>query len=143
MNPKWQREMLKAHSKASMGGQPMRTEALQQGLAREDIDRKNAFQSLALQKKRSDLSHKYRKFQHKMEKKELKHQKKMLPWTMALGGGTALLSALEGRSRANRINKAEAAAQTRHDEMMSNQRTYREALRRRQGVNPVGRRRGL
>jgi len=143
MNPKWQREMLKAHSKASMGGQPMRTEALQQGLAREDIDRKNQFRGLALQKKRSDLSHKYRKHQYKMEKKELSHQKKMLPWTIALGGGTALVSALEGRSRANRIGKAEAASQARHDEMMGSLRGNYEAQRRRMGVNRVGRRRGL
>lgn len=139
----WQRAMQRAHSKASMGGQPLRTRALQEGLASEDLNRKLAFERLGLQKKRSDLQHKYRMAQHKMAKKELKHQKRMLPWTMALGGGTALFSALEGRSRANRISKAdEARAGFWQNADMSRHQNTR-ALRQRYLPNAVGERRGI
>jgi len=139
----WQNAMLKAHAKASMGGQPLRTAALQQGLASEDINRRLAFERLGLQKKRSDLEHRYRKHQYKMSKKQLKQDKRALPWTMALGGGTALFSALEGRSRANRISQADAARaefwkQANLDRHQNTRRVKQQFL-----PNMVGERRGL
>jgi hypothetical protein len=139
----WQRAMQKAHAKASMGGQPLRTEALQQGLAAEDINRKLAFERLGLDRQRSDLAHKYRKAQYRMQKKQLKQDKRMLPWQMALGGGTALVSALEGRSRANKISRADAArAKFWEDRNMQQHQTTR-SLRQKYLPNMVGERRGL
>lgn len=141
--PEWQRAMQRAHAQASMGGQPLRTAGIQEGLANKDIQRKLDFQRLGLQKKRADLQHRGRMAQYKMDKKELKDRKKMLPWTIALGGGTALMSALEGRSRANRIQRAEEARQSRWKNAdiarFKNERDWRQ----RYLPNTIGERRGL
>lgn len=119
----FQQEMLKQHSKDSMRGQRTnrtRSRGIQSKLHELDLARKNAFAQLGLSKQRSDLSHRGRMAQYKLDKKDLQQRKKTLPWQIGIGGGVALLSGLEGKRRADLIKEQtnaqrEQFQQTRRD----------------------------
>ena len=103
--PMFQRELLKAQSKASMRGNRANINGLLQRLATEDLTRKDQFRRLGLRKESSDLHHSGRMQMQGMQKDDLRDRKKALPWTIGIGTGTALMSALEGRRRAQLIRE--------------------------------------
>jgi hypothetical protein len=116
--PMYQKEMQKAQAKASMRGNRPKTEALQSRLAEMDLARKLAFGSLGLQKKRSDLSHAGRSENLKQSKKTLKKREKQLPWEIGVGAGTGLLSAFEGKRRADLIKTREKKSDAQFGQLM-------------------------
>lgn len=117
--PEFQRAMLKRHAKSSMRGNQANTRGLQSQLASRDIQRKQAFKGISQQRQRSDLAHAGRTAQYKMDRKALKDRAKQLPWQTGIGAGTALVSGLEGRRRANILREAEANRQKRFDESIA------------------------
>jgi hypothetical protein len=116
--PMYQQQMQRAQAKASMRGNRPKTEALQSRLAEMDLARKLAFESLGLQKKRSDLSHAGRSENLKQSKKALKKRREQLPWELGIGSGTALLSALEGKRRAGLVKANTKKQDDRFNEIM-------------------------
>ena len=122
--PMFQQEMLKQHSKDSMRGQRTnrtRSRGIQTRLHEMDLARKSAFAQLGLSKKRSDLSHKGRLAQYRLDKENLDQRKKTLPWQIGIGGGVALLSGLEGKRQADLIRAQAERQKQQHDRIMSNE----------------------
>ena len=117
--PMFQREMQKAEAKASMSGQRPQTEAIKTALHMQDLERKNQFGQLSRAKKRHKMSMKGQKFDLKQQNKSLKEREKQLPWQIGIGVGTSLLSALEGRRRAQLIAQRDALKEARWNDMMS------------------------
>jgi hypothetical protein len=116
--PMYQKAMQGANAKASMRGNRAKTSALQSRLAEMDFARKLAFSGLGLQKKRADLSHAGRVETQRVAGDRLKERKKQLPWQIGIGAGTGLMSALEGRRRANLIKANSAKADARFNQTM-------------------------
>jgi hypothetical protein len=114
----YQREMQKANAKASMRGNRPKTAALQSRLAEMDLARKLMFSSLGLQKKRSDLSHAGRVEGLKQTGKRLKERETQLPWQIGIGAGTGLMSAMEGKRRADLIRSNSMKSDARFNTVM-------------------------
>ena len=104
--PMFQREMQRAHSKASMRGQRPKTAALQSRLAEMDMARKLAFGEIYNTKARSDLQQAGRKADLGMRRDALAKKKAALPWQIGIGVGTGLMGAYEGKRRADMIKEA-------------------------------------
>jgi len=97
----FQKAILKAQSKASMGGNRAKMSPLLGKLAEIDLSRKLEFRRLGLQKQQQDLANAGRDYYMKLAEDELETEEKNLPMSALIGLGSAGLSALEGRRRAN------------------------------------------
>lgn len=143
--PMFQKALQKQGAKASMRGRLPRTDALLSKLMLSDMQRKQQFAQIGQAKKRADLSHRMRKFSMGQQKKRLDEEKAQLPWELGIGAGTALYSALEGRSRAQAIREAEARKEARYQSMMDSfadrkaKREFDKDIRSKLAVYPGGR----
>ena len=137
--PMFQQEMLRQHSKSSMRGQRtnrVQSRGIQTRLHEMDLARKSAFANIGLSKKRSDLQHRGRMAAHKIAKGELADRQRQLPWTIGIGAGTALLSGLEGKRRADMIREQVAKNERRYQDTRRDAHTNEAYMRSRMFAIP-------
>lgn len=130
--PAYQQAMQNYLAKASMQGRRNpNTTGIESQLHGQDMDMKHSFGSLARQQQRANLSHRGRKFTHKLARRALQDRVKQLPWSIGIGAGTSLISAIEGKRRADAIKAGQARDVEMHNEQMDLMAQQKAAMARR------------
>jgi len=119
-----------------MRGNRPNEKAIMTEIADRELSRKLQFSQLGLQKGRDDLMHKGRSESLSASKKALKDKKKTLNMQLAVGAGTGILSHLEGKRRAKKIQDRTDRADTRYNNMMKEIRQAPQKYQQQIGIWP-------